>query len=104
MIYLAGKISDNNKAQEEANKLKFYAKTQELRELGLEVYNPAEDEDGGETWEKYLAKDLHTIFSGKIDKGFMMKGWEDSLGARLEHEAFLRLQKTNTQFKIIYEQ
>jgi len=106
MIYIAGAISDTNPEQEIANKLRFFKKAQELRELMGKgtVYNPAEDEEGDETWEFYLAKDLHVIFSGRITGAYMMVGWEDSLGAKLEHESFLILQKSNPQFKIVYEQ
>lgn len=86
MIYLSGKITDKNPAKEKANTQRFKAKAEELRLLGLQVFNPAEYEADGWKWENYLAKDIDWIYRNKPDTIYLMKGWEKSLGARLEKE------------------
>ncbi len=104
MIYLAGKITDTTPEKTAENKLRFYAKAQELRLMGVKVFNPVEHEMEGETWEKLLASDLHAIFTKKISGIYLMKGWEESQGARLELEACRLLARNNSKFEIIKEQ
>ena len=84
MIYLSGKITDKNPAKEKANIQRFKAKAGELRLLGLQVFNPAEYEAKNFKWEDYLAKDIDWIYRKNPDTIYLMKGWENSLGARLE--------------------
>lgn len=85
MIYLSGKITDTTKGAEQKNIKRFYDKAEELRKLGCDIYNPCEHEDGGKKWEEYLAQDVLSIIKGDMDI-YMMKGWEDSEGAKLELE------------------
>lgn len=54
-----------------------------FREKGIQVFNPADLETEGYAWEDYLARDLLWITQNKPVL-YMMKGWEESRGARLE--------------------
>lgn len=101
MIYLAGKISDKSPEKEAFNKQVFYETEAWLTELGVKVYNPVRFEPPNLTWERYLAQDLEVLFSKKITGMFMLKGWRESRGARLEYEAGLRRQFNDRNFKII---
>ena len=86
MIYLSGKISASTREEEQENLEVFNRKAKELRDKGLEVFNPAELEEATErSWEFYLARDLRWIFESK-PKMYMLKKWETSRGARLEFE------------------
>lgn len=55
-----------------------------LRELGYEVFNPAEqfDRDQSRDWTEYMRVDIQAILS--CDEVVVLDGWEGSLGARLE--------------------
>lgn len=65
---------------------KFMVAEAELLAQGHEVFNPAKLEVvGGAPWEWYLARDLKHICEERPSL-YMLKGWEDSLGARLEKE------------------
>jgi len=103
-IYLAGPISAKTPQKEAENKLRFFAKANELEGLGVEVYNPAADENGDESWAYYLAQDLQVIYSKLITGAYFMKGWEDSKGSVLEMEACIRKQKDDPNFLITKEQ
>lgn len=98
MIYLAGAITDRNPAVQQANVLRFYKKADELRSLGLKVYNPCEGERPGLTHAQYLAYDLKWVHDHKPDTFYFMKGWEKSEGAKEENETALLLRA-----KIVYE-
>lgn len=65
--------------------------------MGEDVFNPAELETDGWAWEKYLARDLLWITENQ-PMLYMTIGWQESLGARLEHEMALLLG-----LKITYE-
>lgn len=103
MIYIAGAITNKSELQQTKNTLRFFAKAKELRDLNIETFNPVEDELEGKTWEEYLAKDLEIIFSKEITGIYLMKGWKDSIGARLEYQACLLKQLKDSSFKIIEE-
>lgn len=50
------------------------------------ILNPARwEERADKPWEWYLARDLQVI-ADELPTMYMLKGWEKSLGARLEHE------------------
>lgn len=89
--YLAGKISDPNPLEQQKNIDRFHSKAQELEYEGMMIYNPVADEPEGKSWEYYLANDIAWIHQNKPHGIFLMKGWEESLGARLEHETALSL-------------
>jgi len=99
MIYLSGSITDWTKRRESKNKDRFSRKAQELRDLGLEVYNPPEDEPEDHDWSWYLAYDIDWIYKNKPKILYLMSGWQKSRGAKLELEVALRLG-----MKIVYEE
>lgn len=84
MIYLSGKITNEDPAIQEYNLEVFNRKAEEFRERNIQVFNPADLETPGYTWEDYLARDLLWITQHKPVL-YMMRGWEESRGARLEH-------------------
>ena len=94
--YISGSITASPKQQEE-NMRRFFEKAAELRSLGIKVHNPTEDEPKGMPIEWCYADDFIWIVKNKPDFYFM-KGWEASLGARIEHQLALQLN-----CKIIYE-
>lgn len=87
MIYVSGKITDTSLSREKENVERFAVITEALEAMGNEVHNPAAftKEDEGWTWEMYLARDLLWICENK-PKLFMMNGWQESTGAKLEYE------------------
>jgi len=89
MYYLSGKITAPTRGEELANLKKFYELESELASRGIEVFNPAKLEEDGRSWEWYLARDLKWINDHRPTL-YMMEGWEESRGARLEVE-FARL-------------
>lgn len=91
MIYISGKISDETREKELENLKRFAEKTAELKQMGWEVFNPGELECPGWVWEQYLARDLKFIHDHHPAL-YMMCGWEDSRGARLEHQTALLLE------------
>jgi hypothetical protein len=77
-VYLSGPMT----GLPDLNTPAFTAVAAMLRARGIVVFNPAEHEHL--TWEGALARDLATILTGGIDALVMLKGWEQSRGARLE--------------------
>lgn len=91
MIYISGKITDDNPVIMQANLDRFHEKAKELKALGLTVFNPADWETDGKSWEWYLARDVRWIIENK-PSFYFMKGWQESRGARLEHELAVQLK------------
>lgn len=98
MIFISGKISNPNPEIKKQNIQKFFDKEEELSKLGFMTYNPARLEGSHKNYEWYLAKTVHALYTKKITGVYFLKGWEDSYGARLEHEIALKLE-----LEIIYE-
>lgn len=84
-VYISGKISDKSEAKVRKNIEIFNAKEEELKDIWVNRFNPAKLEIEGATWEYYLARDLTWIAQHSPDL-YMMKGWINSKGARLERE------------------
>ena len=82
---MSGKITDVTRELEKANLQKFHDLEKELVARGFEVFNPAKLEQDGATWESYLARDLKWIYEHR-PMLYLMEGWQDSRGARLEVE------------------
>ena len=79
-IYLSGKMT----GEPEYNHPLFNRKAKELRAMGLEVFNPAEN-DGGSTDKKrsfYLREDIRALLD--CDTVMVLEGWRKSKGALLE--------------------
>lgn len=99
MYYISGRISDETREKELENLRRFVEKETELTEQGIEVFNPGSPEEvkEGWTWEEYLARDIKFIFENKPTL-YMLTGWEQSRGARLEYQVAKLLS-----LPIIYE-
>lgn len=84
MLYLSGKITASTPEEQRKNLDDMNRKAAELRAQGFELFNPAELEQGGFSWEDYLARDVLWIIKNRPNFYFM-RGWETSRGSRLEH-------------------
>lgn len=95
-IYISGPMTGIPKH----NYPKFNRFATELREQGYDVVNPAELDDVAEDpaeWHHYLRRDIVELVG--CDSIFMLDGWENSKGAKLEHHLAIELGFEN----IIYE-
>jgi hypothetical protein len=97
IYYISGKISDTTLQREKENIAKFTEMAAILIDQGYEVHNPADFTIDEFSWEEYLARDLKWISDNKPTL-YMLQGWEDSLGARLEFE-FARLLNLEIQYE-----
>lgn len=61
----------------------FHAAAAQLRSAGHQVENPAENEPC-DSWLAYMRLSLTQI--ARSDELFMLRGWEKSKGATLEHD------------------
>lgn len=116
--YIAGPMS----GIPEWNYPAFFKAEDQLKEEGWRVFNPArkdvengfEDEDAkvdGDTaqamengnfdFRKAYLWDLARVVKG--DGIYMLKGWEQSPGARGEHAAAVAMKKNYPDYEIIYE-
>lgn len=90
ITYISGKISADTKEEVQKNLQRFAEKEAELLMQGREVFNPGKLEQPGWVWEQYLARDLAFIFEHN-PKLYMLRGWSESRGARLEYQVGLLL-------------
>ena len=82
-VYISGQISGRDIAE---RKEAFKAVERELAEMGLHPVNPFENGLPDEaSWEEQMRKDLTDLM--QCDYIYMMRGWEMSRGATLEHLA-----------------
>ena len=73
--------------------MEFNNLTATLRAMGYEVVNPVELDDSTNPegcWFKYLKRDLQYLLT--CDSVCLLKGWEESKGARLEVLVALQLE------------
>lgn len=90
LYYISGKITDVSREKELENKQMFYQAENDLVARGFEVFNPAKLDELGRSWEWYLARDLKWIYENKPAL-YMLPGWQESRGARLERQLALLL-------------
>jgi len=87
IVYLSGPMSGIANYNGEA----FEAYAKKLRDAGFEVISPWELDHGNhdQPYGTYLARDLHMLLhpARKVERIYMMPGWEASRGARLELHA-----------------
>lgn len=85
-IYIAGPMT----GYLDLNFPAFHFEAQRLRGEGYEVVNPAEiNPDPGAEWSDCMRADIRELMT--CDSIFMLQGWENSRGARLEHHIALSL-------------
>lgn len=76
-VYISGKITGD------ADYKQKFANAEEMaRAVGFEVFNPARVSDEGKPWEWYMKQDIKELMD--CDAILLLKGWEESRGARLE--------------------
>jgi hypothetical protein len=97
MIYLSGKITDPDPKVQKANLQRFFEVERGFLGRGKTCFNPARLEQVGKPYEYYLAYEILWIVKNHPIL-FMMKGWEESRGSRLEHAVAKQLCLT-----IMYE-
>lgn len=68
------------------NREAFHTEAARLRTLGYRVENPAESSGGG-SWQGYMRMAL--IQMARSDWLYMLPGWEQSRGAKIEHRLAL---------------
>ena len=80
-IYISGKITGTTDYME-----RFAKAEQDLTSRGFEVINPAKENarlPEGTPWKIYMAESLRMLLH--CDAIYMMDGWKESRGARLEN-------------------
>ncbi len=79
-IYIAGPMT----GIPEFNYPMFNAVAKDLRDKGIEVRNPAENDAGstGKPWEFYMRLALRSLL--ECDAVVLLPGWRGSRGARIE--------------------
>src|SRR5438105_1907316 len=90
-IYLAGPISGLLKAGEplESIRLRFNTYAEALRTAGWAVVNPFDQHVAGVSWSDALRADILGLVG--CDAIYLMRGWKESRGARLEAMIALEL-------------
>jgi hypothetical protein len=70
---------------------RFNHAAEELRELDYDfVYNPIDYQVDGKQYEEYIYETLDSIITDRPDI-YLLKGWQESLGARIEVEFAKRM-------------
>lgn len=78
-VYISGKISNNPTYKHD-----FARAAAVIVAAGCEVVNPAEVEITGGAWLDYMRHDIKLL--ADCDGVYMLKGWEESNGAKIEHQ------------------
>lgn len=80
-IYISGKISGTDLTETRA---RFAAAAKVTKRLGYEPVNPLENGlSEHDSWEAHMLKDIIDLL--QCNAIYMLQGWEDSKGARIEH-------------------
>ena len=80
-IYLSGKISGTDLS---TTRRRFSEVAEKLQSLGHKVVNPlCNGLSEHDPWEEHIAKDIINLID--CEGIYMLQGWEDSQGARIEH-------------------
>ncbi len=96
MIYISGKIADVDESKVNRNLQRFFDIENALSDKECDFFNPARLSQGN-TYE-YLLTQCILVITEKRPDMYFMTGWEESRGARLEHELAKQLN-----LKIEYE-
>lgn len=84
-VYISGKITGDA-----GYKQKFKNAQNILESAGFEIFNPAEQEEPGKSWDWYMKRDIKELMD--CDAIYLLKDWEDSEGARLEYYIAQKLE------------
>ena len=80
-VYISGKISGTDLTH---TRKRFSDVADKLQSLGHEVVNPlCNGLSETDPWEEHIAKDIINLID--CEGIYMLQGWEDSQGARIEH-------------------
>lgn len=80
-IYISGKISGTDLTE---TRKRFAAVAEATKRLGYEPVNPLENGlSEHDTWKAHMLKDIADLLQCKAI--YMLQGWEESKGARIEH-------------------
>lgn len=80
-LYISGKISSTDLTH---TRKRFSDVADKLQSLGHEVINPlCNGLSETAPWEEQIAKDIINLID--CEGIYMLQGWEDSQGARIEH-------------------
>lgn len=80
-IYISGKISGTDLTE---TRKRFAAVAKATKILGYEPVNPLENGlSEHDSWEAHMLKDIIDLL--QCNAIYMLQGWEDSKGARIEH-------------------
>lgn len=80
-IYISGKISGTNLTE---TRKRFAAVAKAMKRIGVEPVNPFENGlSEHDIWKAHIAKDIADLLKCKAI--YMLQGWQDSKGARIEH-------------------
>lgn len=82
-VYISGAISGKKKLDVQWN---FAIVEKLLNKNGFDVINPLKISDWDLEWPTYLAIAKVLICSGEVDALYMLDGWDQSKGSRLEHK------------------
>lgn len=95
-IYISGPISaiPIKEAYKRFNNAQSY-----LQKLGHKVINPmTHDHNHGRSWAEYMIEDLTLLMKSKCNAIYMLKDWNESPGAQIEH-----IFAKTMNLKIIYQ-
>ena len=93
-IYLSGQISGTELSY---TRKRFGDVADTLRALGHEVTNPlCNGLSEADPWEEHIAKDIINLID--CEGIYMLQGWEDSQGARIEYAIAKEIE-----LKVMYE-
>ncbi len=85
-VYISGRMT----GMPEYNYPAFHAAARRLRDLGFDVANPAEaPSPGSNTWLDYMRDAIALLV--RCDGVAMLAGWQESRGARIEHDLAVSL-------------
>lgn len=80
-IYIAGPVT--GMPYQKAYR-RFYAQERRLKKKGLEVINPMRKCKESWLWWRCMIVCIYNLI--QCDSIYMLKGWQDSRGARIEHK------------------
>ena len=95
-FYLAGPMRN----YKDKNKVMFFTVATMLRDQGYTIFNPAEVNDEGMTFEECMTVDLDAVINRCKGIAFL-PGWRDSLGANTEALAAMVCGKEAYQTRFI---